>query len=94
MGRATAGNDTEALAQMNGEYRCPPDAGPAWRAACAFGFDMSLVENALNKTPEQRLDDHQLALDLVLEIRAARRQRLGDAAERESTPSDASSRKA
>lgn len=63
--------DEETLAQMNGKYVCPPDAGPAWRAAMEYGFDMSLVEDALSKTPEQRLEQHQRALDLVLAIKEA-----------------------
>jgi hypothetical protein len=33
---------------------------------------MSLVEDALLRTPEQRIEEHQHALDLVLEIEAAR----------------------
>jgi len=60
------------LAQINGPYVCPAQAGPAWRAACEYGFDMSLVEDALRKTPEERLEEHQRALNLVLEILAAR----------------------
>jgi len=63
--------DEATLAQMNGEYVMPPDAGPAWRAAAKYGFDMSLVEDALRMTPEQRLEQHQRALDLVLEVKAA-----------------------
>jgi hypothetical protein len=63
--------DEETLAQMNGKYVMPPNAGPAWRAAVDYGFDMSLVEDALRMTPEQRLDQHQRALDLVLEVMAA-----------------------
>ena len=34
--------DAATLAQMNGEYAMPADAGPAWRAAHAAGIDMSL----------------------------------------------------
>jgi hypothetical protein len=64
--------DQETLAQMNGEYVMPPDAGPAWRAAAEFGFDMSLVEDALGMTPEQRLDEHHQLLNFFLEIEAAR----------------------
>ena len=60
--------DEATLAQMNGEYLMPPDAGLAWRAACEYGFDMSLVEEALSKTPEERLDSHQSALDLILQL--------------------------
>ncbi len=63
--------DEETLAQMNGKYVCPPDAGPAWRAAMEYGFDMSLVEDALQLTPEQRLEQHQHALNLVLEVKEA-----------------------
>ncbi len=63
--------DEQLLAQINGPYVCPPDAGPAWRAACDYGFDMSLVEDALRRTPEQRLEEHQRALNLVLEIMEA-----------------------
>ena len=63
--------DAATLAQMNGEYVMPPDAGPAWRAAAKYGFDMSLVEDALRLTPEQRLEQHQRALDLVLEVKEA-----------------------
>jgi hypothetical protein len=63
--------DEETLAQMNGKYVCPPDAGPAWRAAMEYGFDMSLVEDALKLTPEQRLEQHQRALDLVLAVKEA-----------------------
>ena len=67
--------DDATLAQINGPYKCPPDAGPAWRAACEFGFDMSLVEVALRMSPEQRLEEHQRALNLILEIEAARQQK-------------------
>jgi hypothetical protein len=64
--------DEALIEQLNRGYVCPPDAGPAWRAACEYGFDMSLVEDALTKTPEERLEEHQRALNLVLEIQAAR----------------------
>jgi hypothetical protein len=63
--------DEETLAQMNGKYVCPPDAGPAWRAAMAAGIDMSLIEDALKLTPEQRLSEHQQVRDFLLEIQAA-----------------------
>jgi len=32
---------------------------------------MSLVEEALRMTPEQRLEQHQLALDMILELKEA-----------------------
>ena len=61
--------DAATLAQMNGEYVMPQNASPAWRAACEYGFDMSLVEDALRMTPEERLDAHQRALDMLLELK-------------------------
>ena len=64
--------DEALIEELNRGYVCPPDAGPAWRAACEYGFDMSLVETALGKSPEERLEDHQRALNLVLEIQSAR----------------------
>jgi hypothetical protein len=64
--------DEETLTQINNGYVCPRDAGPAWRAACDYGFDMSLVEDALRMTPEQRLDAHQQKLNFILEIEALR----------------------
>ena len=60
--------DDALIAELNRGYVCPPDAGPAWRAACDYGFDMSLVEDALKLTPEQRLARHQRALDMILEL--------------------------
>ncbi len=63
--------DEATLAQMNGEYVMPPDAGPAWRAAHAAGIDMSLIEDSLKLTPEQRLAEHQQVLDFLLEIQQA-----------------------
>ncbi len=59
--------DEKLLAEIK-PYVCPPDAGPTWRAAYDYGFDMSLVEDALRRTPEERLVEHQRALNLVLEI--------------------------
>jgi hypothetical protein len=63
--------DEETLAQMNGKYVCPSDAGPAWRAAMAAGVDMSLIEQALTLTPEQRLAEHQQVIDFLLTIQGA-----------------------
>jgi len=63
--------DDALIDELNRGYVCPPDAGPAWRAACEYGFDMSLVEDALRMTPEQRIQEHQRSLDLLLAIEAA-----------------------
>jgi hypothetical protein len=58
---------TDALIErLNRGYVCPPDAGPAWRAAWEYGLDMSLLEEALQMTEEERLADHQQALNRVL----------------------------
>jgi len=58
--------DDALIEQLNRRYTCPPDAGPAWRKACAYGFDMSLLEEALQMTEEERLADHQRALNRIL----------------------------
>ena len=60
--------DEATLAQMNGEYAMPADAGPAWRAAAEYGFDMSLIEASLKLTPEQRLAEHQQVINFMLEL--------------------------
>ena len=65
--------DEATLAQMNGEYVMPRDAGPAWRAAHAAGIDMSLIESALKLTPEQRLAEHQQVINFLLEVEEAGR---------------------
>ena len=65
--------DATTLAQMNGTYAMPADAGSAWRAAHNAGVDMSLIEYSLSLTPEQRLTEHQQVLDFLLEIQAANR---------------------
>jgi len=45
--------DEACIEQLNRGCVYPPDAGPAWRAACEKGFDdMSLVEDALLMTPD------------------------------------------
>jgi hypothetical protein len=63
--------DEATWAQINGQYAMPPDAGPAWRAAHAAGIDMSLIEDSLRLTPEQRLAEHQQVLDFLDEVRKA-----------------------
>jgi hypothetical protein len=57
--------DEETLAQMNGKYAMPPDAGPAWRAAYEAGIDMSLIEDNLKLSPWERLQANDRALGLV-----------------------------
>ena len=60
--------DDALIEELNRGYVCPADASPAWRAACEYGFDMSLVEETLRQTPEERLETHQRALDMILEL--------------------------
>jgi hypothetical protein len=64
--------DEETLAQINGKYVCPPDAGPAWRAAMAAGVDMSLIEENLNRSPWERLLANDSALALVRAVQKAK----------------------
>ena len=64
--------DAATLAQMNGEYVMPPDAGPAWRAAFAAGVDMSLIEENLKRSPWERLLANDSALALVRTIQQAK----------------------
>lgn len=65
--------DATTLAQINGEYLMPSDAGPAWRAAHAAGVDMSLIDDFLRLTPEQRLAQLQQVLDFLIEVQEAGR---------------------
>ena len=60
--------DEATLAQMNGEYVMPPNAGPYWRAAHAAGIDMSQIEDFLKLTPEERLAEHQQVINFLLEV--------------------------
>jgi hypothetical protein len=64
--------DEALIEQLNRGYVYPPDATPEWRAACEYGFDMSLVGHALEMSADQRLERHQSALSLLLEVVAAR----------------------
>jgi hypothetical protein len=43
----------------------------AWEEAEAEGFDMSLIEDNLRKTPWQRMRDHDRAPNLALKLRKA-----------------------
>ena len=64
--------DETLIAQLNAGYVCPPDAGPAWRAACEDGIDMALIEDALRLSPWARLLENDGALQLVRELEQAR----------------------
>lgn len=64
--------DEATLAQMNGQYVIPTDAGPAWRAAFAQGIDMSLIEENLKLSPWERLLANDRALALVRALQQAK----------------------
>jgi hypothetical protein len=49
--------------------------GLAWRAAEAHGFDMSLVEANLRRTPRERLLAHDRALRTAQRLRVAMEKR-------------------
>jgi hypothetical protein len=49
---------------------CPPEAGPAWRAAYEAGCDMEQIEVNLRLTPEERLLKHDRLLNEWLEFEA------------------------
>jgi hypothetical protein len=53
-----------------GNYVCPPDAGPEWRAACEAGCDMEELEANLRLTPWERLLKHDRKLNGLLEFEA------------------------
>jgi hypothetical protein len=57
---------------MNGKYVCPPDAGPAWRAAMDAGIDMSLIEENLRRSPWERLLANDSVLALIGELQKAK----------------------
>ena len=63
--------DSATVAQINGAYVMPADAGPAWRAAHAARIDLSLIEASLQLTPEQRLAEHQQVIDFLIEVQRA-----------------------
>jgi hypothetical protein len=54
----------------SGNYVCPPDAGPAWRAAYEAGCDMEHLEANLKLTPEERLLKHDKLLNEWFEFEA------------------------
>ena len=48
----------------------PKDIGAsAWKAAEAYGFDMSLIEANLRRTPAERIRLHARVLALALSLR-------------------------
>ena len=56
--------------KKHGKYVCPPDAGPAWRAAYEAGCDMAELEENLRLSPWERLEKHDKLLNEWLEFEA------------------------
>lgn len=52
--------------------RASPKAGPAWRAAEAYGCDMSLIEDNLRSTPLERIRILDRVLNTALSLRRAK----------------------
>ncbi|HWD18602.1 MAG TPA: hypothetical protein VHB20_04940 [Verrucomicrobiae bacterium] len=69
--------DAKTLAQINGQYDCPSEAGPAWREAMALGLDMSLVEYNLSLTPWERLLRNDQAAAFIRAAQNAERSQYG-----------------
>ena len=56
----------------------PPKPRSAWEEAEAEGMDMSLVDCNLEKSVWERMINHDRALSLALQLRAAMKRRLAD----------------
>ena len=63
--------NAEIIAELNKGYILPKNAGPAWRAAYEAGEDMTLLECNLELTPEERIEQHRRARELVFAIQQA-----------------------
>lgn len=50
-----------------------PNLDPIEQQALEFGVDIALIESNLHLTYEERMNQHQYALDLMLECEAAGR---------------------
>jgi hypothetical protein len=69
-----SGPDSDFRSQVPGPDSPPlpgSDFGPCWRAAEAYGIDMTLIDQNLRRTPEERVHAHQMALELKLALREA-----------------------
>jgi len=58
------------------------------KAKC-LGIDLSLVDESLRRTPEQRALEHQRALEMALQLEAAWQARTNDDARTEPATADA-----
>lgn len=77
----TEGSTHEIIPEVNAD-EIDRLLAPFWRTddgrtaverAEAYGIDLSLIEENLRLTPEQRLDRHQGALELMISLHEAQR---------------------
>lgn len=54
---------------MSEEEQPKRKKGPAWKAAEDYGFDMSIIESNLRRTPLQRIRAHDAALQAIRQLR-------------------------
>lgn len=62
----------ESITSQLAPFWLTNDGRTASERAEAYGIDLSLVAENLRLTPEQRLDQHQAALDLMTALQKAR----------------------
>ena len=60
---------------MSRRLRSSPEDGPAWRAAEAYGFDMSVIESNLRRTPRERIRVHNRELQTTAQLKEAMEKR-------------------
>lgn len=64
--------NSDSIAEILAPFWRTDDGGTASERAADFGIDLSLIEENLRLTPEQRIDQNQSALDLVTSLQEAR----------------------
>ena len=84
-GRYNRGNEVLLAMDEHTTTRAPLAKGPAWKAAEAYGFDMSLIECSLELTPAERIRQHSQALKTAMMLRASVKKHYG----RSCCPADA-----
>ena len=64
--------NSDSIAEILAPFWRTDDGRTASERAADFGIDLSLFEENLRLTPEQRIDQNQSALDLVTSLQEAR----------------------
>lgn len=59
------------VGEVTGDTEPKPRQASAWKTAEAYGFDMSLIEANLRRTPAERIRVHARALELAMALRQA-----------------------